>query len=107
MSLFILVLIIDCTIIFYEPFFPSDPKPILYRNTGYVILHGDHHGLCDTIGFLKGLVELRALCDPGVDNTHHSRESLAAAALFNWEVFLTYIFRLLIGSSEITEENQV
>ncbi|KAI5659279.1 hypothetical protein M9H77_28072 [Catharanthus roseus] len=60
-------------------------SPLSEKNTGYVILHGDHHGLCDTIGFLKGLVELRALCDPGVDNTHHSRESLAAAALFNWE----------------------
>lgn len=51
----------------------------------FEILHGDHHGLSDTISFLKGLAELRDLADPVNHNTHQSRESLAVAALFNWE----------------------
>ncbi|CAI9099067.1 OLC1v1035828C1 [Oldenlandia corymbosa var. corymbosa] len=51
----------------------------------FEILHGDHHGLSDTIGFLKSLQELHDLGDPGNNNTHHARETLAAATLFNWE----------------------
>ncbi|KAK6152148.1 hypothetical protein DH2020_014783 [Rehmannia glutinosa] len=51
----------------------------------FEILHGDHHGLSDTIGFLKSLAELHALSNTGNSNKHHSRESLAANAMFNWE----------------------
>ncbi|KAK6126618.1 hypothetical protein DH2020_039628 [Rehmannia glutinosa] len=51
----------------------------------FEILHGDHHGLSDTIGFLKSLAELHALSNTGNSNKHHSRESLAATAMFNWE----------------------
>ncbi|XP_022889317.1 L-arabinokinase-like [Olea europaea var. sylvestris] len=49
------------------------------------ILHGDHHGLSDTIAFLKNLTELHDLNNPGNRSMQHSREQLAAAALFNWE----------------------
>ena len=63
---------------------------ICCRIEDFEILHGDHHGLSDTISFLKGLAELRALADPVNHNTHQSRESLAAAALFNWEVWEIY-----------------
>ncbi|KAI3447294.1 hypothetical protein Pfo_003959 [Paulownia fortunei] len=51
----------------------------------FEILHGDHHGLSDTIGFLKSLAELHALSNTGNSNKHQSRESLAATAMFNWE----------------------
>ncbi|XP_042036604.1 L-arabinokinase-like isoform X1 [Salvia splendens] len=49
------------------------------------ILHGDHHNLSDTIGFLKSLMELHALTSIRNSSQLHSRESLAAAAMFNWE----------------------
>ncbi|PIN05397.1 Galactokinase [Handroanthus impetiginosus] len=51
----------------------------------FKILHGDHHGLSDTIGFLKSLVELHSLSNNGNNSKHQSRENLAAAAMFNWE----------------------
>ncbi|KAL2505942.1 L-arabinokinase [Abeliophyllum distichum] len=51
----------------------------------FEILHGDHHGLPDTIAFLKNLAELHALNNPGNRSKQHSREQLAVAALFNWE----------------------
>lgn len=55
------------------------------RTEDFVILHGDHHSLSDTIGFLRRLVELYALAS--TDNSSFaSRENLAAAAIFNWEV---------------------
>ncbi|KAL3534972.1 hypothetical protein ACH5RR_003433 [Cinchona calisaya] len=60
-------------------------SPSTKETEDFEILHGDHHGLSDTIGFLKSLAELRDLADPINNNTHHSRESLAAAAMFNWE----------------------
>lgn len=48
---------------------------------GFEILHGDHHGLSDTIGFLDSLATLAK-----IGGHHQEREHLAAAALFNWEV---------------------
>lgn len=68
----------------------------------FEILHGDHHGLSDTVKFLKSLVDL----DPGYDSERNSekrqmREHKAAAGLFSWEVLslltilLTYFFVLL------------
>ncbi|KAL1205524.1 L-arabinokinase [Cardamine amara subsp. amara] len=47
---------------------------------GFEILHGDHHGLLDTIGFLDSLATLAK-----IGGHHQEREHLAAAALFNWE----------------------
>ncbi|CAH2069789.1 unnamed protein product [Thlaspi arvense] len=47
---------------------------------GFEILHGDHHGLSDTIGFLDSLATLAK-----IGGHHQEREHLAAAALFNWE----------------------
>ncbi|CAI9760565.1 unnamed protein product [Fraxinus pennsylvanica] len=55
------------------------------ENEDFEILHGDHHGLSDTIAFLKNLTELHDLNNPGNRSKQHSREQLAAAALFNWE----------------------
>ncbi|XP_057806534.1 L-arabinokinase-like isoform X2 [Salvia miltiorrhiza] len=56
------------------------------ENEDFEILHGDHHSLSDTIGFLKTLVELHALTSTGnISSQLHSRESLAAAAMFTWE----------------------
>ncbi|KAL0315949.1 UNVERIFIED_CONTAM: L-arabinokinase [Sesamum radiatum] len=51
----------------------------------FEILHGDHHGLSDTIGFLKSLTDLHALSNNENSSKHQSRESLAAAAMINWE----------------------
>ncbi|KAH6798543.1 arabinose kinase [Perilla frutescens var. frutescens] len=51
----------------------------------FEILHGDHHNLSDTIGFLKSFAELHALSSTGNSSKPHSREDLAAAAMFNWE----------------------
>ncbi|KAI4376369.1 hypothetical protein MLD38_014138 [Melastoma candidum] len=58
----------------------------------FEILHGDHHGLSDTLKFLKSLADL----DPGYDSEKNSekrqmRERKAAAGLFNWEeeIFVT------------------
>lgn len=48
---------------------------------GFEILHGDHHGLLDTIGFLDSLATLAK-----IGGHHQEGERLAAAALFNWEV---------------------
>ncbi|KAG8373922.1 hypothetical protein BUALT_Bualt11G0075600 [Buddleja alternifolia] len=48
----------------------------------FEILHGDHHGLSDTIGFLKSLAELSNIRN---SSKHQPRESLAASAMFNWE----------------------
>ncbi|KAL5729490.1 L-arabinokinase [Ranunculus cassubicifolius] len=49
----------------------------------FEILHGNHHGLPDTLSFLKSLAELDAEHSP--DKKRRMRERLAAAGLFNWE----------------------
>ncbi|KAL6985073.1 D-arabinose 1-dehydrogenase (NAD(P)(+)) [Sarracenia purpurea var. burkii] len=50
------------------------------------ILHGDLHGLPDTMAFLKSLVELDAAYDSGKNTEKHLiREHMAAASIFNWE----------------------
>ncbi|KAI3950827.1 hypothetical protein MKW92_044311 [Papaver armeniacum] len=52
----------------------------------FEILHGDHHGLPDTINFLRSLAELDVEHDSGHNTEKHKmREQIAAAALFNWE----------------------
>jgi len=53
---------------------------------GFEILHGDHHGLSDTIGFLDSLATLAK-----IGGHHQEREHLAAAALFNWEVCIIFL----------------
>ncbi|XAR47978.1 L-arabinokinase [Bertholletia excelsa] len=50
----------------------------------FQILHGDHHGLPDTLNFLKRLAELAASGNAD-NNNKHTREFMAAAAMFNWE----------------------
>ncbi|KAG1332002.1 L-arabinokinase [Cocos nucifera] len=51
----------------------------------FEILHGDLHGLSDTVAFLKSLSELDGGSDIKNPGKHQSRERSAAAALFNWE----------------------
>ncbi|KAI3911159.1 hypothetical protein MKW92_033368, partial [Papaver armeniacum] len=52
----------------------------------FEILHGDHHGLPDTINFLRSLAELDVEHNSGHNTEKHKmREQIAAAALFNWE----------------------
>ncbi|XP_031108259.1 L-arabinokinase-like [Ipomoea triloba] len=50
----------------------------------FVILHGNHRGLSDTIGFLKTLAELQSM-NPVSSKSPQTREHLAAAAMLNWE----------------------
>ncbi|GMQ02603.1 hypothetical protein CsSME_00048747 [Camellia sinensis var. sinensis] len=54
----------------------------------FEILHGDLQGLQDTMNFLNSLAELDAVNDSG-KNTEKPwmRERMAAAGIFNWEVF--------------------
>ncbi|XP_008781723.2 L-arabinokinase-like [Phoenix dactylifera] len=52
----------------------------------FEILHGELHGLSDTMAFLKSLSTLASSADPGKDTEKHLlREQVAAAGLFNWE----------------------
>ncbi|KAJ4963559.1 hypothetical protein NE237_023498 [Protea cynaroides] len=52
----------------------------------FEILKGDLHGLSDTMSFLKSLVELSTVQDPGKNyEKRRMREHIAAAGLFNWE----------------------
>lgn len=52
----------------------------------FEILHGDLHGLSDTVTFLKSLTGLTLGTDSGKNTEKRQlRERTAAAALFNWE----------------------
>uniref|UniRef100_A0A5B7ACR5 Putative L-arabinokinase-like n=1 Tax=Davidia involucrata TaxID=16924 RepID=A0A5B7ACR5_DAVIN len=52
----------------------------------FEILHGDLHGLSDTMSFLKSLAELDTLHDSGKNTEkRRMRECIAAAGIFNWE----------------------
>ncbi|XP_026416771.1 L-arabinokinase-like isoform X2 [Papaver somniferum] len=52
----------------------------------FEILHGDHHGLSDTINFFRSLAELDVEHDSRHSTEKHKmREQIAAAGLFNWE----------------------
>lgn len=55
----------------------------------FEILHGELHGLSDTMAFLKSLSTLASSADL-VKNTekHLLQEQVAAAGLFNWEVLV-------------------
>lgn len=62
----------------------------------FEILHGELHGLSDTVNFLNSLSGL----DHGTDlgkSPEKRRERIASSALFNWEVViytcLSYICR--------------
>ncbi|KAK2659894.1 hypothetical protein Ddye_006427 [Dipteronia dyeriana] len=58
----------------------------------FEILHGDVHGLSDTMNFLKSLTELDAVSDSEKNTEKRQiRERRAAAGLFNWEeeIFVT------------------
>ncbi|PHT42665.1 L-arabinokinase [Capsicum baccatum] len=51
----------------------------------FAILHGDHQGLPDTLGFLKSLAEIESSGNPQNNIKLQTREHLAAAAMFSWE----------------------
>lgn len=53
----------------------------------FEILHGDGHHLPDTVAFLKSLSRLAEITGKSSEKTQ-SREWLAAATLFNWEVYI-------------------
>lgn len=67
-------------------------KPILLNSScrcidDFEIIHGDLHGLSDTVSFLKSLVELNDAYDPmRSPEKRQMREQKAAAGVFNWEV---------------------
>ncbi|XP_016515523.2 L-arabinokinase isoform X1 [Nicotiana tabacum] len=62
-----------------------DNSGLTKENDYFAILHGDHQGLPDTLGFLKSLAEIQSSCSPQYNNKFQTREHLAAAAMFNWE----------------------
>nr|CAD1823184.1 unnamed protein product [Ananas comosus var. bracteatus] len=52
----------------------------------FEILHGELHGLSDTVAFLNSLSNLASEADPGkYTEKHMLRDQVAAAAFFNWE----------------------
>ncbi|XP_026458266.1 L-arabinokinase-like [Papaver somniferum] len=52
----------------------------------FEILHGDHHGLPDTMNFLRSLARLDTEFDLGKNpEKRKMRERIAAAGIFNWE----------------------
>ncbi|PKA51422.1 L-arabinokinase [Apostasia shenzhenica] len=52
----------------------------------FQILHGELHGLPDTVAFLKSLSALEGVPESGKNTEkRQQRERIAAAALFNWE----------------------
>ncbi|XP_010256451.1 PREDICTED: L-arabinokinase-like isoform X2 [Nelumbo nucifera] len=60
-------------------------------NKDFEILHGDLHGLSDTMSFLKILAELDTVHDSGKHTEKHQRcDHLSVAGLFNWkeEIFI-------------------
>jgi len=78
----------------------------------FEILHGEMHGLSDTVGFLKSLSGL----DHAADSRKNSekpqlRERTAAAALFNWEVWNLIIRSCLLSvvffSGYISQQNSI
>ncbi|MCD9646475.1 D-arabinose 1-dehydrogenase (NAD(P)(+)), partial [Datura stramonium] len=62
-----------------------DNSNLTRQSDYFAILHGDHQGLPDTLGFLKSLAEIQSTGSPQNNNKLQSREHLAAAAMFNWE----------------------
>ncbi|KAI6680826.1 hypothetical protein NL676_034707 [Syzygium grande] len=72
--------VITIELLFLNPRCPDD----------FEILHGDLHGLSDTVSFLKSLSEI--VSEAGRDpEKRQMRERKAAAGLFNWEeeIFVT------------------
>lgn len=63
---------------------------LLCRSDYFTILHGDHQGLPDTLGFLKSLAEMESSGRPQNNNKLQTRDHLAASAMFNWEVCLIH-----------------
>ncbi|OVA14986.1 GHMP kinase N-terminal domain [Macleaya cordata] len=63
----------------------SSPEKLCIEE--FEILHGDLHGLPDTVSFLRSLAELDIEHDSGKGTEKFNmQERIAAAGLFNWEV---------------------
>ncbi|XP_055822494.1 L-arabinokinase-like isoform X4 [Solanum dulcamara] len=62
-----------------------DSSSLTRQSDYFTILHGDHQGLQDTLGFLKSLAEMESSGRPQNNNKLQTREHLAASAIFNWE----------------------
>ncbi|XP_042452173.1 L-arabinokinase-like isoform X1 [Zingiber officinale] len=55
------------------------------RFEDFEILHGELHGLPDTMAFLKSLSGLNSVTEPRSSEKRQIRERVAAATLFDWE----------------------
>lgn len=78
----------------------------------FEILHGDIQGFSDTASFLKSLARLDASYDSGKNAKCQMREHVAAATLFNWEVFCkscgSYFMSCCLSCwSAFTADNQI
>ncbi|TMW88487.1 hypothetical protein EJD97_018509 [Solanum chilense] len=62
-----------------------DISSLTRQSDYFTILHGDHQGLPDTLGFLKSLAEMESSGRPQNNNKLQTRGHLAASAMFNWE----------------------
>ncbi|CAN4085020.1 unnamed protein product [Withania somnifera] len=62
-----------------------DKSSFTRQSDDFAILHGDHQGLPDTLGFLKILAEMESSGGPQNNNKLQNHELLAASAMFNWE----------------------
>ncbi|WMV36999.1 hypothetical protein MTR67_030384 [Solanum verrucosum] len=62
-----------------------DNSSLTRQSDYFTILHGDHQGLPDTLGFLKSLAEMESSGCPQNNNKLQTRDHLAASAMFNWE----------------------
>ncbi|KAG5594528.1 hypothetical protein H5410_035760 [Solanum commersonii] len=62
-----------------------DNSSLTRQSDYFTILHGDHQGLPDTLGFLKSLAEMESSGRPQNNNKLQTRDHLAASAMFNWE----------------------
>ncbi|KAK4370133.1 hypothetical protein RND71_009608 [Anisodus tanguticus] len=62
-----------------------DNSSLTRESDYFAILHGDHQGLPDTLGFVKSLAEIQSTCSPQNNNKLQTHEHLAVGAMFNWE----------------------
>lgn len=59
----------------------------------FEIIHGELHGLSDTVAFLKSLSGLSDGIDSGKAlGKRQMRERIAASGIFNWEVIILFPF---------------
>lgn len=76
-------------LVYVHDLYTASLKLIFRHIEDFEILHGDLHGLPDTMAFLKSLSSLHFETDSGKGTEKRlMRERAAAAALFDWEVLI-------------------